>query len=312
MSRISQYFKRLKLAFLPLILVVTVLIAASCAFAGEGSHAGSDSTQKYLVNDDGSETLLSNAQYRQLKESGSLSVPTDGTEDGFPIISEAVKPKATPTYNGVFDVYSTYFNYYPYNMAFENTGGMSIWGSNKKLVLEYSSDGVNWATTGYMSANFIELAVQQGYEISGLTPDTTYWTRIRYADESTYLNTTRIKTGKAAAPKVKSVTAKAVNVKYRKVRHYWYGVYMYTEKFYTCKVKVTVKLKKKPGTPGIYINDEWVGGNKKTYTKTFTPYPNYFFKNPRHRKKFTVSIKSAQSRDWGGYSPVWSKIKKLS
>ena len=94
---------------------------------------------------------------------------------------------------------STYFNYYPYNAAFENTGGMTIYGSNRKLFLEYSPDnGAHWTRTGYMSANFIKLATQQGFEISGLKPNTVYRTRIGYVGDGTYLNTTTIRTGMAS------------------------------------------------------------------------------------------------------------------
>ena len=288
----------------------------------------SEKTKAYLVNDDGSETLLSDAEYENLKYYGSLKAGEDAQEaysaDGSSLLLGNKKlPAATPTYNGVFEVYSTYFNYYPYNAAFENTGGMTIYGSNRKLFLEYSPDnGAHWTRTGYMSANFIKLATQQGFEISGLKPNTVYRTRIGYVGDGTYLNTTTIRTGMASAPSVKSVTAKAVNVRYRKVRHYGYytGVYLYTEKFYTCKIKVTVKLKKKPRTAGIFLycsngtwsSTVWLPGNKNTYTKTFNPYPNYYARNPRRHAKVTVSVRSGQSRVWFGVSPAWSRVKRLS
>ena len=161
--------------------------------------------------------------------------------------------------------------------------------------------------------------------------DTIDKTRIRYGQVVTYstdvagdgksyffggpvLNTTTIKTGSDTKPAVKSITAKAVNVRYHAVRHYgqYTGVYLYTEKFYTCKIRVTVKLKKKPGTAGMFINGKWVKGNKKTYTKTFSPYPNYYFSHPRGSGKFTVTLRTGQSKKWGGYSPTVSRTKKLS
>ena len=229
-----------------------------------------------------------------------------------------------PGYNGVFEVYSKYFDYYPYDMGGNNASG--------RLYMEYSSNGgKTWQRTGYMQRNSIKLYIQQAYSISGLKAKTTYKTRIRYGEYATYStnyagdgksyffggpvrNTTTITTGAASKPKIKSVKAKAVKIKYHKVRHYgkYTGVYLYTEKFYTCKIKVTVKLKKKPGTKGLFINGVWVKGNKKTYSKTFKPYPNYYAKHPRGRYKYSVTICSGMDKNWGGYSPTWSKKKKLS
>ena len=243
-----------------------------------------------------------------------------------------------PTYKGSFTVYNTYFDIYPFQMsAFGYTA--------PELYLEYSGDGgKTWKRSGYMKQNLIEVASSQSYRISGLQPNTTYKTRLRYGEYVTYsksydgdgkeyffggpvLNSTTITTGAAKKPSIKSVTAKATSVKFHKNRvagHYeWVGnsliwIGSYTEKFYTCKIKVTVKLKKKPGTKGLWITlhdgfgqTKWVKGNKKTYTATFKPYPNYFAKKPRGHYKYTVTIQSGQSKNWGGYSPAWSKTKKL-
>jgi hypothetical protein len=248
-----------------------------------------------------------------------------------------------PTYKGKFNVNSSSFTYYPYNMGMENQRG--------KLYMEYSSNGgKSWKRTGYMEANSIKLYIDQAYKISGLKANTNYKTRIRYGTYVTYnkidpedynmpktlfnelfgsskgyigdgksyffggpvLNTATIKTGKANKLKVKSIKVKAVKVKRHKVRHYGYytGVYLYTEKFYTCKFKVTIKLKKKPGTKGIMVNGRYLKGNKKKYTTTFTPYPNYYTKKPpKGLKKYKVSVCSVQNKSYGGYSP--SKTKKV-
>ena len=231
---------------------------------------------------------------------------------------------ARPSYKGRFEVYSKYFNFYPYNIGMQNTDG--------DLYMEYkTSKAKTWKRSGYMRSNLIELLPTQGYKISGLKAMKTYKTRIRYGTFVTYskdlagdgkqhffggptLKTATIKTGSAKKPPIRSVTAKAVNVKYHKVRHYgkYTGVYLYTEKFYTCKIKVTINMKKKPGTKGLFVNDRWLKGNKKVYTTTFSPYPNYYFKHPRGSGKFTVSVRSGQSKNWGGYSPTWSKTKRLS
>ena len=244
------------------------------------------------------------------------------------------KITAKPTYNGVFDVYHNYFNYYPYDMGMHNQAG--------DLYLEYSSDGgKTWKRTGYMRANMIKLYIQQAYTISGLAPNTTYYTHIRYGTYVTYskdlmgdgksyffggpaLGTTTIKTGLATTLPIKSLTIKSTRVKRHKVRHPGYYNYVggtlfwhkaYTEKFYTCNLKVTVKLKKKPGTAGIWITcagqSKFVGGNKKKYTAVFTPYPNYFARKPRGHYKYTAVVRSGQSVVWGGFSPASTITKKL-
>lgn len=261
---------------------------------------------------------------------------SDGTNAGIVGRTKLVSNRITdrPTSNGVFDVYSSYFNYYPYG-SFGNSAGT--------LYMEYSANGgKTWQRSGYMRYNLITTASAQGYKISGLKPKTTYRTRIRYGEYVTYetdaggdgrsyffggpvLNTTTIKTGSSTKPKIKSVTLTATKVKYHKLK--WPGYYnvvggsvfwhsSYVERFYTAKVKVTVTLKKKPGTNGVFISllgqTKWKKGNKKKYTVTFTPTYNYWVKNPHSGKyKLTVQVYSGQNKDWGGYSPVVSKNKKV-
>ncbi|MBQ9059703.1 MAG: hypothetical protein IJ128_00995 [Firmicutes bacterium] len=230
-----------------------------------------------------------------------------------------------PTYTGVFNVYSKSLSIYPYNMAGANAA--------YKLYLEYSSNGgKSWQRSGYMQRNSITLYIDQGFSISGLKANKKYLTRLRYGttasktDGSTGLllgpplNTGTKKTGKAKKPAIKSVKVKAIKVKYHKNKvpgHYeWVGnsliwIGPYTEKYYTCKYKVTIKLKKKPGTKGIYVNGKYLKGNKKKYTVKFTPYPNYFVKKPPKGQKFKVTIKSYQAKSYGGFSPAYSKKKKV-
>ena len=232
---------------------------------------------------------------------------------------------AKPTYNGVFNVNSTSFSYYPYNMALSNQEG--------KLFMEYSANGgKSWKRTGYMQANLIKLYTQQGFSFGGLKPNTVYRTRIRYGEYTDYLeksylfvgpvkNTTTFKTGKAKAPKIKSVKIKAIKVKRHKHRvagHYeWTGYHYvwigpYTEKYYTCKFKLTIKLKKKPGAKGIWVDGTFLKGNKKKYTKIITPTYNYYIKKPpKGLKKVKVSIKTYQSTSYGGYSPAKTKKVKI-
>ena len=255
-----------------------------------------------------------------------LQVYNQNTRQLVDLIYESYIPyngiKDRPGYRGKFDVYHNYFTFFPYNMAMQNQAG--------NLYLEYSSNGgKTWNRYGYMKANAIKLYIDQSYKIGGLKPNTVYKTRLRYGIYATYpkelygdgkshffggpvLASKTIKTGKAKSPQIKSVKVKAVKVKYHKVKHYgkYTHAYLYTEKFYTCKFKVTVKLKKKPGAKGIWINGHFVKGNKKTYTTTFTPYPNYFSKKPPKRlKKYKLGIASYQDKAYGGYSPL--KVKKV-
>ena len=233
-----------------------------------------------------------------------------------------------PTYKGVFEVYSKKLNIYPYNMAGAN--------SSYNLYLEYSSNGgKTWKRSGYMQKSLITLAIDQGFTQGGLKPNKKYKTRLRYGTTATKvmdgstglllgpaLNTGTKKTGKKTKPPIKSVKVKAIKVKFHKHRvpgHYeWVGNSLiwfkaYTEKYYTCKYKVIVKLKKKPGTKGIWVNGKFVKGNKKKYTVKFTPYPNYFVKKPpKGLKKVTVKIRSYQSKKYYGFSPMYKKKKKVT
>lgn len=224
---------------------------------------------------------------------------------------------AAPNYKGVFEFYSTYLLYNPYDFG-KNLGAYHLY-------MDYSCDGgKTWKTSGAMRSNSVQLYSSQQYRINGLKPNKKYRTRIYYGERVSYKgksyfikgpkrSTGTYKTGKKKKPAIKSVTAKATNVKYHKVKHYGYytGVYLYTEKYYTYNVKVTVKLKKKPGAKGLWINGKFVKGNKKKYTATFKPYPNYSSKKPRGRVKYKVSVCSYQSKAYGGFSPLYQKTKTL-
>ena len=247
---------------------------------------------------------------------------------------EVNKLTDAPTYTGSFEVFDTYFNYYPFNMT-ENQRG--------DLYMEYSGDnGASWARTGYMRANLIQLPMQQGYAIEGLAPNTTYMTRIFYGKSVTYSKSTQfgddqsyffagpaiesltIKTGDSAAPAIKSVKIKSVRIRKHRVRHPGYYNYVggslfwhraYTEKYYTCRLKVIVKLRRKQNTNGMWIScagqSKYLPGNRKKYTAVFDPYPNYFAKKPKNRYRYTVTIRSGQDPNWGGYSPAVTRTKKL-
>ena len=233
--------------------------------------------------------------------------------------------KDRPNYNGSFKVYSKKFNYFPYSSMWTNT--------SHYLFMEYSANGgKSWKRTGAMKSNMIQLYSEQGFVFKGLAANKKYKTRIRYGEafststgDSKVIfgpvrNTPSFKTGKAKKPKVKKITVKCINVKRHKVHHpgYWnvVGGYAFwhrpwTEKYYTCKVKITVRLKKKPGTKGILVNGKYLKGNKKVYKYKYSPYPNYFAKRPpKGTKKLLVKVYSYQSKKYGGFSPAYKKKVK--
>jgi hypothetical protein len=233
-----------------------------------------------------------------------------------------------PNYKPKYETYWNKLILAPYDIGYGNMDG--------SLYLEYSGNGgKTWARSGYMEKNWITLAINQKYQITKLRPNTNYRTRIRYGTYVTYerdvdklklgdgksyffggpvLYTGTYKTGKGTKPAVKKIKVNVTKVKYHKVKHYGYytGVYLYTEKFYTYKIKVTVNLKKKPGTKGIWLNGRWLKGNKKKYTTVFSPYPNYATKKPpKGFSKYTVSLSSGQAKGYGGYSPTFKKSYKV-
>ena len=245
-----------------------------------------------------------------------------------PMLSEKAYAESAPQpdYNGKFTVYSTYFNYYPFRGG--NMSAVSaVFRAKYSLYMEYSTNGKTWKRSGRMQGNLVQSLYSQGYRIGGLKPNTKYKTRIYYGDDygkrlSPYRNTGTIKTGQKSRPVIKKVTAKAVNVKYHKTTRsgYWYWTgysYIWTRpvkmKYYTYNVKVTVELKKKPGTGGIWVNGRWLKGNKKKYTTTFKlvhPW-NMSVKKPKGNVKYTVSVQTGQAKSYGGYSPTWKKKLKL-
>ena len=124
-------------------------------------------------------------------------------------------------------------------------------------------------------------------------------------------NAVTVKTGKSTKPAVKSITAKVTKVKKTKlIQHAHWDVYgkwvPYKESYvWTTTYKVTVKLKKKPGTKGICIGDKKIKGNKLTYTATFTD------SGKLKGKKITVGVCSYNDNTLGAYSPTYKKKVKV-
>lgn len=261
--------------------------------------------------------------------------PETGQEFTHEIKKVPTKIYEKPSYKGAYTVYSKSLAIYPYKTLFTNNGG--------RLYLEYKAKGAKkWKRYGYMTCGAVQLAPEQSWLVKGLKPNKTYYTRLRYGLNVTYelhnggdgktyffggpvLKSKTLKTGKKNKPAVKSAKVKVYGVKYHKIRHpghyEWVGNVLvwrsaWTEKFYTYKIRVTVKLKKKTGAKGLWIStrfgSKYVKGNKKTYVAKFTPYPNYRVKRPpKGFGKATVKVRSYENRNWGGYSPIAKKKVKV-
>lgn len=122
------------------------------------------------------------------------------------------------------------------------------------------------------------------------------------------------KTVKTASNKklsIKKVTTTKAKVKY------WYTLttynswgYMISRRaIYLTSFKVTIRLKKKPGTTGIYLGNVRMKGNKKKYrSKTISLSGG---KKEYKGKKIKGSFYSYQSTSYGGYSPTVKKKFKI-
>ncbi|MBQ3281379.1 MAG: hypothetical protein IJH41_03120 [Eubacterium sp.] len=128
------------------------------------------------------------------------------------------------------------------------------------------------------------------------------------------------KTVKTAGKKlsIKSAKISGVSQKKRKVTGwYWgytrdpyYGTWNYsliygTRTIVTTKFKITVTLKKKPGTAGIYIGTHRIKGNKKKYSTDFNLEGKY------KGKKVKFSFNSYQSSKYTSNSPYTRKKIKI-
>lgn len=139
--------------------------------------------------------------------------------------------------------------------------------------------------------------------------------------------TLTVKTGKKKLP-IKSVSVRAVNVK--KHTHIIPGYVLNNvgkETWYTYRLKITVKMKKKPGVKAVYISGKKVKGNKKTYSVKFAeqssimtgkwivkPYRKYYKHTiaqiPRGTK-YEVKIYSYSNKTYKAYTPIQTRKPKI-
>ena len=206
----------------------------------------------------------------------------------------------------MYEVYSTYLFFNP---------GL-FYCADGRVFMAIRPAGGDWKYYGPMQ--YRAGRPEDGYTIGDLTPNTLYEAKLYYRDRygygtaGPYSNPVFFKTGPNALPKVKSVKVQAVKVKRHK-EHYVspYTGYVYRtiyNIYYTFKYKITVTMKKKPGTPYLYVNGKRFKGNKKKYTVTTGKQLTYY--KPKG-KKFTVYVYTGLDPTYGGYSLLYSKNVKV-
>ena len=230
-----------------------------------------------------------------------------------------------------YETYSKYLFFTPADTSYEKDNKCGLYLSIRK------KGAKAWKTYGPLT---------EKSRIKGLKPSKTYQCRAFYrtnekvmTNEGAYVyisgldnkkyKTITVRTGKAKLP-VKSVKVKAVSVK--KYVHKRYGpatgLYLGKEIWYTYRLKVTVKMKKKPGVKGIYINGKRVKGNKKTYNVKFARvnsmmtgkhvvkrYSKWWkqddiYKIPRGTK-YKVMIYGYSNKTYKAYSPIQKKTARI-
>ncbi len=228
-----------------------------------------------------------------------------------------IKPSNRATF---YEVYSKYIFY----------KGKNFYGSQNyeqcELFLDYKAPGGKWKGPTYIPGN--------NTAIGGFSPNKNYQFRTFYRLKTSYTPVNgkaktyyfdgratgcvspvvTCKTGFGALP-IKSVKVKAYKVKKRKHKYWssyyyngWYTGGWVKEKYYTYKLKITVKMKKKPGVQGVVINGKTIKGNKKKYTAKFGTYTS--LKKPK-KLKCNVTVYGYINGTYKGYSYMYSKKKKI-
>ena len=226
------------------------------------------------------------------------------------------------------ETYAKYLFYAPNRTYYRNDYDSGLYVDIKKVGAK------SWTSYGPITST---------RQIKGLKPSTKYQIRayygkiVTFGGKSYFINgrennkfkTVTVKTGKKKLP-IKKVTVKAVNVKKHVHKRYgpYTGLYLGKETWYTYRLKVTVKMKKKPGVKDIYINGKKVKGNKKTYSVKFAKTNTIFngkhvvkrykkwwkqddtYKLPR-KSKYKVLIYSYSNKTYKAYSPIQKRTKRI-
>lgn len=224
----------------------------------------------------------------------------------------------TPSAGSISGVYHNYLDYfYPADYRMTNS-----YPSGHGVFIDISPNGgASWPST------YGPIGAVQSKQITGLASNTNYTLRSYYAvavynpddgkyylaqgtDTGSVLNLGTYRTGVGSTVAVKSIKVKAYKVKKKKQRVYGYytGLYLGSTKYYKYKLKIIIKLKKKPDTPYIWINGKTYKGNKKKYTVNLGSFTSY--SKPKG-KKYTVAIYKFFDGSYGGYSPMYTKVKKI-
>ncbi|MBR2548158.1 MAG: hypothetical protein IKF07_08210 [Eubacterium sp.] len=252
---------------------------------------------------------------------------TDGVETRYAIV------KKVPTY--IYQkVSNSLSNYYTYITKFTYQYTDSTYYSNSDeyltMFMDYRKKGGNWSEYVYRMDDSYTT-----YEKKGLKANTTYQVRLMLGKTFTYggetFTFTGRQTGNASSaktiktaykkPKVKKIDISKVKQYCHKYRvqyawRIWYnkrtGVIVrrkalyHTYRYWYTRFKVTTKFSKKQGVAGIRIDTihglgVWKGGNKKSYSQTFT------CRGKKKGKKITIRIKSCRSKKYGGWSKTYKK-----
>lgn len=185
------------------------------------------------------------------------------------------------------------------------------------LYLEYKKGSGKWSgPQGPMDAS-------GSYKKKGLKANSKYSVRLYYGKVVEYNGTKyffsgkdrgkvsavqKMKTAQKRKPAVRSITTSGAKQYYRTWTLYYYigGVPVArTYKVYYTSFKATLKMKKKPGTAGIYLGNIAKKGNKKIYKANFT------VSGKMKGKKATFSVCTYQSKVYGGISPYYKKKVKI-
>ena len=176
-------------------------------------------------------------------------------------------------------------------------------------------DSYEIAKTQYFKGNpkkgGTKIQPNRKYKVRAFYAKTTKYGTQSYPFIGPYSNTVTVKTGKGTKPAVKSITVKAVSTKKVKlIQHAHWDVsgkwIPYKESYtWTTKYKVTVKLKKKPGTTGIMIGSKKIKGNKTKYTATFED------PGKLKGKKIKVAVCTYNDSATGAYGKLYTKKVKM-
>ena len=155
-------------------------------------------------------------------------------------------------------------------------------------------------------------------KVSKMTPDKWYYCRTIYAvydsnynkvitgcTTGKYSKKTKFRMGKKQKPPVRSVKIKKNGKYYYRQIILYIGGTPYLYRYWYTPVKITVKMKKKPGTRGLFVAGVRKTGNKKLYVVKGS------YSGQVKGQKKEVGIYSWQDKKYGGFSPTLVRTAKV-